>query len=69
MKPIGPIPAEYAADEKGRLLIGGVDAKTLAAGGTPLFVYDMARVSEQAAPPFPVSRSIMPSRQTLTRHY
>lgn len=49
MKPIGPIPAEYAADEKGRLLIGGVDAKTLAAGGTPLFVYDMARVSEQAA--------------------
>ncbi len=49
MKPLGPIPAGYVADAQGQLLIGGVPAKTLAAPGTPLFVYDRARVAAQVA--------------------
>ncbi len=41
MKPIGPIPAGFAADASGQLLIGGRGVKSLVgAGGTPLFVYD-----------------------------
>lgn len=47
MKPMGPIPEGFAADAKGRLLIGGVDAETLVAraGDTPLFVYDFAMIA------------------------
>ena len=49
MKPLGPIPPGFEADAKGRLLIGGRDAETLVAeaGGTPLFVYDRARIVTQ----------------------
>ena len=44
MKPLGSIPLGYAADARGRLLIGGHDVASLieAAGDTPLFVYKMA---------------------------
>jgi diaminopimelate decarboxylase len=40
MKPHGPIPPGFAADEDGMLLIGGDRAEALvdAAGDTPLFV-------------------------------
>jgi diaminopimelate decarboxylase len=46
VKPIGPIPPYFAADESGALLIGGVPASVLVerARDTPLFVYDMAIV-------------------------
>ncbi len=47
MKPNGPIPAGFAADPDGALLIGGVSAKLLATEGTPLFVYDAARIVAQ----------------------
>ena len=49
MKPLGPIPPGFSADAKGCLLIGGRDAETLVAeaGGTPLFVYDRARIVTQ----------------------
>jgi diaminopimelate decarboxylase len=45
MKPIGPIPPDFRAED-GRLLIGGQPADALAAqaGDTPLFVYDLAIV-------------------------
>ena len=45
-KPMGPIPAGYAADTDGMLLIGGrrADALVAQAGDTPLFVYDLALV-------------------------
>ena len=51
MKPHGPIPPGYAADEDGMLLIGGDRADTLAdmAGDTPLFVYDSAILSARVA--------------------
>lgn len=55
MKPHGPIPPGFAADEDGMLLIGGQRADDLAeqAGDTPLFVYDSkmltARVAEWRA--------------------
>jgi diaminopimelate decarboxylase len=51
MKPHGPIPPGYAADEDGMLLIGGDRADTLAdmAGDTPLFVYDSAMLSARVA--------------------
>ena len=47
MKPHGPIPPGYAADDDGMLLIGGDRADTLAdmAGDTPLFVYDSAMLT------------------------
>jgi diaminopimelate decarboxylase len=47
MKPHGPIPPGYAADDDGILLIGGDRADTLAdmAGDTPLFVYDSAMLT------------------------
>ena len=48
MKPLGPIPAGLEADANGRLLIGGIAADTLAEQGTPLFVYDRARIAAQA---------------------
>jgi diaminopimelate decarboxylase len=47
VKPNGPIPARFVADANGGLLIGGVSAETLAAQGTPLFVYDAARIAAQ----------------------
>ncbi|RIA45594.1 diaminopimelate decarboxylase [Hephaestia caeni] len=50
MKPIGPIPPEFAA-QKGDLTIGGRRAAdwVAEAGATPLFVYDMAAVSARIA--------------------
>jgi diaminopimelate decarboxylase len=50
-KPMGPIPAGYAADADGMLLIGGRRADALAAeaGDTPLFVYDLALVDAKIA--------------------
>lgn len=51
MKPHGPIPPGYAADEDGMLLIGGdrVDALADMAGDTPLFVYDSAMLTARVA--------------------
>lgn len=55
MKPHGPIPPGFVADDDGMLLIGGDRAEALvdAAGDTPLFVYDSqmlaARVAEWRA--------------------
>jgi diaminopimelate decarboxylase len=48
MKPMGPIPDWFAAEE-GMLLIGGCGAASLVdeAGDTPLFVYDMDIVAAQ----------------------
>lgn len=44
MKPMGAIPAGYAADADGKLQIGGRDCESLIAeaGDTPLFIYDGA---------------------------
>lgn len=49
MKVAGPIPAGLEADSHGRLLIGGRNVEALVdeAGGTPLFVYDSARIRRQ----------------------
>lgn len=51
MKPMGTIPAHFAADDAGRLMIGGEDVETLAAraGDTPLFVYDFALIKARIA--------------------
>ena len=51
MKPTGPIPPCFNADESGHLLIGGSRAGDLVAeaGGTPLFVYDNNIVGAQIA--------------------
>jgi diaminopimelate decarboxylase len=51
VKPMGPIPAGYAADQDGMLLIGGrrADALVAEAGDTPLFVYDLALVDAKIA--------------------
>ena len=51
MKPTGPIPPYFDADETGQLLIGGYPAEELVAeaGGTPLFVYDNNIVGAQIA--------------------
>jgi diaminopimelate decarboxylase len=43
------MPAGFEADERGVLLIGGIASDTLAEQGTPLFVYDRARVAVQVA--------------------
>jgi len=50
-KPMGPIPAGYAADQDGMLTIGGrrADALVTQAGDTPLFVYDLALVDAKIA--------------------
>lgn len=50
-KPMGPIPAGFAADTDGMLLIGGRRADSLVAeaGDTPLFVYDLALVDSKIA--------------------
>ena len=51
MKPMGIIPAGYAASVDGQLQIGGTDCETLIAraGDTPLFVYDFALIRERIA--------------------
>ncbi|NIJ38202.1 diaminopimelate decarboxylase [Sphingopyxis panaciterrae] len=51
MKPHGPIPPGFAADDDGMLLIGGDRAEALvdAAGDTPLFVYDSAMLAARVA--------------------
>ncbi len=50
-KPMGPIPAGYAADASAMLLIGGerADALVERAGDTPLFVYDTALIGARIA--------------------
>lgn len=50
MKPLGPLPADYAA-QSGELRIGGRSAESwaAAAGTTPLFVYDLAIVAARIA--------------------
>jgi diaminopimelate decarboxylase len=64
MKPMGPIPGWFAAEE-GMLLIGGCGAGSLVdeAGDTPLFVYDMGVVEAQVRR----FREAMPDRLDL--HY
>jgi diaminopimelate decarboxylase len=49
MKPMGPIPLGFTANEAGHLMIGGRSADELVteAGGTPLFVYDSGLVRRQ----------------------
>lgn len=51
MKPTGPIPPHFSANEAGELLIGGLTPEELIAeaGGTPLFVYDNNIVGGQIA--------------------
>src|SRR5579884_343955 len=51
MKPTGPIPPHFSANEAGELLIGGLSVEELIAeaGGTPLFVYDNNIVGGQIA--------------------
>ena len=51
MKSLGPIPPGFAANAAGHLLIAGRDVESLVAGagGTPLFVYDRARIAAQVA--------------------
>lgn len=65
MKPMGPIPPDYAADADGMLLIGGERADGLAerAGDTPLFVYDLGVVRARVA----AFREAMPAGIAL--HY
>jgi diaminopimelate decarboxylase len=48
-KPMGPIPADFRADEDNMLLIGGrrADALVTQAGDTPLFVYDLASIDRR----------------------
>jgi diaminopimelate decarboxylase len=50
-KPMGPIPAGFAADADFMLLIGGKRADALVdqAGDTPLFVYDLALIDAKIA--------------------
>lgn len=64
MKPMGPIPTWFAAEE-GMLIIGGCGAASLVdeAGDTPLFVYDIDIVAAQVRR----LRDAMPSR--LSIHY
>ncbi len=64
MKPLGPIPAGYAARD-GQLAIGGLTARQLVeqAGGTPLFVYSRQHLTDRMAQ----LRAAMPAR--LAVHY
>lgn len=65
MKPHGPIPPGFAADDDAMLLIGGDRADALAdmAGDTPLFVYDSAMLTVRVA----AWRAAMPAEVQL--HY
>jgi diaminopimelate decarboxylase len=49
VKPLGPIPAEFRVDARGKLLIGGMAADALAAHSTPLFAYDSAMIAAKVA--------------------
>src|SRR5256885_3726945 len=51
MKPTGPVPPYFAANDDGQLTIGGIAVEELIAeaGGTPLFVYDNNIVGGQIA--------------------
>src|SRR5690349_437780 len=51
MKPTGPIPPHFFANDAGELLIGGLAPEELIAeaGGTPLFVYDNNIIGGQIA--------------------
>jgi diaminopimelate decarboxylase len=51
MKPTGPIPPYFTADDGGQLMIGGIGVEELIAeaGGTPLFVYDNNIIGGQIA--------------------
>jgi diaminopimelate decarboxylase len=51
MKPSGPIPPHFSANDAGELLIGGLSVEDLIAeaGGTPLFAYDNNIVGGQIA--------------------
>jgi diaminopimelate decarboxylase len=48
MKPMGPIPPEFA-EQQGELRIAGRSASAWAEGGTPVFVYDPAIVAARVA--------------------
>lgn len=65
MKGMGPIPPGFEAGPDGRLRIGGRDCQALAeaAGGTPLCVYDKARIGTKIA----TFRAAMPAGIAL--HY
>jgi diaminopimelate decarboxylase len=65
MKAMGPIPAQFVADDSAQLKIGGWSADELIeqSGGTPLFVYDSGIVGAQVAR----FRAAMPNRVAL--HY
>ena len=62
MKPLGPIPAGFAAIE-GELAVSGRSASELAAAGTPVFVYSAEMIAARVA----ALRSAMPP--TLAIHY
>ncbi|OJY68198.1 MAG: pyridoxal-dependent decarboxylase, exosortase A system-associated [Sphingobium sp. 66-54] len=64
MKPMGPIPPGFAAEE-GMLLIGGRGAAALVdeAGGTPVFVYDAGLIRQRVA----ALRAALPAAVSL--HY
>lgn len=64
VKPMGPIPPGFAAEE-GMLLIGGRGAAALVdeAGGTPVFVYDAALIRRRVA----ALRAALPA--TVSLHY
>jgi diaminopimelate decarboxylase len=51
MKPMGHIPAGWVADASGMMLVGGqrADRLAVAAGDTPLFVYDRAMLTARVA--------------------
>jgi diaminopimelate decarboxylase len=65
MKPMGTIPECFAADNAGRLMIGGQDVETLAAraGDTPLFVYDFDLIAAR------IARFRAAFLQSLALHY
>ncbi|HET9356191.1 MAG TPA: pyridoxal-dependent decarboxylase, exosortase A system-associated, partial [Sphingomicrobium sp.] len=65
MKAMGPIPPGFSAGDDGSLAIGGKAVGQLVAegAGTPLFVYDRARIAAQIAR----FRAAMPSNVAL--HY
>jgi diaminopimelate decarboxylase len=47
VKPLGPIPAGFVANDRGQLLIGGMSAEELTSDGAPVFVYDHQRIAAQ----------------------
>ena len=65
MNALGPVPSGFEPNAQGRLLIGGRDFEELVgeAQGTPLFVYDRARIEAQVAR----FRAAFPAEVTL--HY